>query len=30
MENNHLEDCKVDGMILKWIFNKWDGEYGLD
>jgi hypothetical protein len=31
MENNHLEDSSVEGrIILKWIFNKWDGEHGLD
>jgi len=29
MENNHSENCGVDGMILKWIF-KWDGGHGLD
>jgi hypothetical protein len=25
MERDQLEDLDVDGRILKWIFNKWDG-----
>ena len=27
---NHLEDPGLDGRKLKWIFEKWDGGYGLD
>jgi hypothetical protein len=28
---NHLEDPGVDGrIILKWIFERWDGEHELD
>jgi hypothetical protein len=28
---NHLKDLGVDrNMLLKGIFKKWDGEYGLD
>ena len=31
MENSHSEDCGIDWrIILKWIFNKWDGGHGLD
>jgi hypothetical protein len=26
-EEDHLEDPSVDGRILKWIFNKWDGAW---
>ena len=26
MERNHLEDLGIDGIILKWICKKWDGE----
>ena len=31
-EKDYLEepDVDVDGRILKWIFNKWVGEHGLD
>ena len=30
-EREHLEDPGLDGRIkLRWIFRKWDGEYGLD
>jgi hypothetical protein len=30
-ERDHLEDPSADGsIILRWIFRKWDGEYGLD
>jgi hypothetical protein len=28
-EGDHLEDPGVDGRILKWIFEKWNGERGL-
>ena len=28
-ERNHLEDLRIDGgIILKYIFKKWDGEAG--
>ena len=28
---DHLEDPDVDGrIILRWLFRKWDWEYGLD
>jgi hypothetical protein len=30
MEKVHVEDPTLNGRILKWIFNKWDGEHGLD
>ena len=30
-ERDYLEDSGVDArIILRWIFRKWDGEYGLD
>ena len=30
-KGDHLEHPGVDGrIILKWIFEKWDGEHGLD
>ena len=30
-ERDHMEDKGIDGRtILKWIFNKWVGEHGLD
>jgi hypothetical protein len=30
MERDHCEDQGVDGrIILRWIFRKWDVEYGL-
>jgi len=31
MERDHLGDPGVDGgIILRWIFSKWDVGYGLD
>jgi hypothetical protein len=30
-EGDHLEDSDVDGrIILKWIFETWDGGHGMD
>jgi hypothetical protein len=30
-EGNHFGDTDIDGrVILRWIFRKWDGGYGLD
>jgi len=30
-ERDHLEDLGIDRkIILKWLFEKWDGERGLD
>jgi hypothetical protein len=30
-ERDHLKDPDVDGkIILKWVFEKWDGRHGLD
>jgi hypothetical protein len=28
-DRDHFEDLGIDGIILKWIFKKWDGD-GLD
>ena len=25
-EGDHLEDLRVDGRIIRWIFRKWKGE----
>jgi len=30
MERDHVKDPGIKGRILKWIFNKWVGEHGLD
>jgi hypothetical protein len=27
---NHWGDPDVDGIILRWIFRKWEGLWGLD
>ena len=29
-ERDHWGDTDVDGMILRWIFRKWEGVWGLD
>jgi hypothetical protein len=29
-EGDHLGDPGIDGIILKCIFKKWDGEHGMD
>jgi hypothetical protein len=29
-EGEHLEDPDTDRIILKWMFEKWDGRHGMD